>query len=124
VVTKLVSPEPRKGGCHQIAIDSKEADPLETIKVVSEFSDVFPKDLPSIPPERKVEFAIELLPGTAPIFKKAYRVSGSELVELKKQIDELSEKGYIRPSTSPWAALSCSWRRRMALGGCALITEL
>jgi hypothetical protein len=48
--------------------------------------------------------AIELLPGTAPIFKRAYRISGPELVELKKQIDELLEKGYIRPSTSPWAA--------------------
>jgi hypothetical protein len=70
VVTKLVSPEPRKGGCHQIAIDSKEADPLETIKVVSEFSDVFPKDLPGMPPKLKVEFVIELLPGTAPFLKE------------------------------------------------------
>jgi hypothetical protein len=104
VVAELVSPEPRKGGCHHMAIDSKEADPLETIKVVSKFPDVFPEDLPGMSPERKVEFAIELLPGTAPISKRAYRVSGPELVELKKQIDELSEKGYIRPSTSPWAA--------------------
>jgi hypothetical protein len=103
VVTELVSPEPRKGGCHQMVIDSKEADPLKTIKVVSEFLNVFPKDLPGMPPKQKVEFAIELLPGTAPIFKRAYRVSRPELVELKKQIDELSEKGYIRPSTSPWA---------------------
>jgi hypothetical protein len=103
VVAELVSPEPRKGGCHQMAIDSKETDSLETIKVVSEFPDVFPKDLPGIPPERKVEFAIELLPGTAPISKRAYKVFGPELVELKNQIDELSEKGYIRPSTSPWA---------------------
>jgi hypothetical protein len=104
VVTKLVSPEPRKGGCHQIDIDSKEVDPLEAIEVVSEFPDVFPKDLPGMPPERKVEFAIELIPGTAPISKRAYRVSRLELVELKKQIDELSEKGYIRSSTSPWTA--------------------
>jgi hypothetical protein len=103
VVTELVSPEPRKGGHHQMAIDSKEADPLETIKVVSEFLDVFPKDLPGMPPERKVEFAIELISGTTHISKRAYRVSGLELVELKKQIDELSEKGYIRPSTSHWA---------------------
>jgi hypothetical protein len=87
-----------------MAVDSREADPLEIIKVVSEFPDVFPRDLPGMPPKRKVEFAIELLPGTAPIFKRTYRVSRLELVELKKQIDELSEKGYIRPSTSPWAA--------------------
>jgi hypothetical protein len=88
-----------------MVIDSKEANPLETIKVVSEFPNVFPKDLLGMPPERKVEFAIELIPETAPISKRAYRVSGPELVELKKQIDELSEKGYIRPSTSPWVAL-------------------
>jgi hypothetical protein len=54
-----------------------------------------------MPPERKVEFPIELIPGTNPISKRAYRVSEPELVELKKQIDELLEKGYIRPSTSP-----------------------
>jgi hypothetical protein len=54
-----------------MAIYSKEADPLETMKVVLEFPDVFPKDLPGMPPERKVEFAIELLPSTAPISKRA-----------------------------------------------------
>jgi hypothetical protein len=104
LVTELVSTELRKGGCHQMAIDSKEANPLEAIKVMSEFPDVFPKDLPGMPPERKVEFTIELIPGTVPIYKRAYMVSGPDLVELKKQIDELSERGYIRPSTSPWAA--------------------
>jgi hypothetical protein len=104
MVAKLVSPEPRKGGCHQMTIDSKETDSLEIIKVVSEFLDVFPKDLPSMPHKRKVEFAMELLPGTAPISKRPYRVSRPKLVELKKQIDELSEKGYIRPRTSPWSA--------------------
>jgi hypothetical protein len=101
VVTELVPPEPRKGSCYQMAVDSKEPDSLEIIKVVSEFPDVFPEDLPGMPPERKVEFAIELLSGTAPISKRAYRVSGPELVELKKQIDVLSEKVYIRPSTLP-----------------------
>jgi hypothetical protein len=104
VVTELVLPEPRKGSCHQMAIDSKEPNSLEIIKVVFEFPDVFPKDLPGMPPERKVEFAIELLLGTASISKRAYRVSRLELVELKKQINELAEKCYIRPSTSPWAA--------------------
>jgi hypothetical protein len=103
VVTELVSPEPKKGGRHQMDINSTEIDPLEAIKVVSEFPDVFPKDLPGMPPERKVEFAIELIPDTAPISKRAYRVSRPKLVEIKKQIDELLEKGYITPSTSPWA---------------------
>jgi hypothetical protein len=70
VVAELVSPDPRKGGCHQMAIDSSEVDPLETIKVVSEFPDVFPKDLPGMPPERKVEFAIKLLLITAPFLKE------------------------------------------------------
>jgi hypothetical protein len=70
VVAELISPEPRKGGCHQMAIDSKEPDSLEIIKVVSEFPDVFPKNLPGMPPERKVEFVIELLPGTAPFLKE------------------------------------------------------
>jgi hypothetical protein len=77
-----------------------------------------------MPPERKVEFAIELIPGTSPISKRAYRVSGPVLVELKKQIDELLEKGYIRPSTSPWAAQCYLWRIRMVRRGCASITEL
>jgi hypothetical protein len=76
VVTKLVSPKSRKEGCHQMTIVSKEADPLEAIKVVSEFPEVFPKDLQGMPPEWKVEFAIELIPDTAPISKRAYRVSG------------------------------------------------
>jgi hypothetical protein len=70
VETELVSPKPKKGGCHHMTIDSKEVDTIEAIKVVSEFLDVFPKDLPGMPPERKVEFAIELIPGTAPISKE------------------------------------------------------
>jgi hypothetical protein len=87
-----------------LSVDDKETNLIEDIRIVLEFLDVFPEELRVMPPERKVEFAIELIPGTAPISKRAYRVSGPELVELKKQIDELLEKGYIRPSTSPWAA--------------------
>jgi hypothetical protein len=104
VVTKLYLPELEEGACHHLSIDDKESNPIEAIRIVSEFSDVFPEESPGIPPERKVEFAIEPIPGTAPISKRAYRVSRPELVELKKQIDELLEKGYIRPSTSPWVA--------------------
>jgi hypothetical protein len=95
---------PRKGSYHQVTAHIEEIKPSEAINVVLEFLDVFPKELLGMPPKRKVEFAIELIPGTAHISKRAYRVFGPELVELKKQIDELLEKGYIRPSTSPWAA--------------------
>jgi hypothetical protein len=84
VVTELVPPRPKKGSCYQMAVDSSEADPIEIIKVVSEFPDVFPKDLPGMPPERKVEFAIELLPGTAPIFKRAYRVTQRKTIRMCK----------------------------------------
>jgi hypothetical protein len=84
VLAELVLSGPRKGSCHQITAHREEVNPLEAIKVVSKFSDVFPEDLPGMPPERKVEFVIELIPGTTPISKRAYRVSGLELVELKK----------------------------------------
>jgi hypothetical protein len=104
VLVELVLSRPRKGSCHQVTAHIEEIKPSEAISVVSDFPDVFPEELLGMPPERKVEFAIELIPGTAPISKRAYRVSGPELVELRKQIDELLEKGYIRPSTSPWAA--------------------
>jgi hypothetical protein len=104
VLVELVLSGPRKGSCHQVTAHVGEIKPSEAINVVLDFPDVFPRELPGMPPKRKVEFAIELIPGTAPISKRAYRVSDPELVELKKQIDELLEKGYIRPSTLPWAA--------------------
>ena len=75
---------------------------LADIPVVFEYSDVFPDDLPGMPPDRKVEFAIELQPGTAQISRRPYQMPPNELTELKKQLQELLDKGYIRPSTSPW----------------------
>jgi hypothetical protein len=74
------------------------------ICVVREFSDVFLEELPRMPPDREVEFVIDLLPGIAPISKRPYRMSVEELKELKKQLTELQEAGYIRPSSSPWGA--------------------
>jgi hypothetical protein len=65
VVTKLYLPELEEGAYHHLSIDDKESNPIEAIRTVSEFPDVFPKELPSMPPERKVEFTIELIPGTA-----------------------------------------------------------
>jgi hypothetical protein len=81
-----------------------EAIILETqdIPVVCEFPDVFPEDLPGFPPERDVEFVIELKPGTAPISRRSYRMPPNELAELKIQLQYLLEKGFIRPSSSPW----------------------
>jgi hypothetical protein len=76
----------------------------ESISVVEEFMDVFPEELPGMPPEREVEFYIDLIPGTAPIAKRPYRMAPTELAELKLQIAELQQKGYIHPSSSPWGA--------------------
>jgi hypothetical protein len=75
---------------------------LEDIHVIREFLDVFPNDLPGMPPERAIEFKIELQPGIAPISKAPYKMSPVELKELKIQLQGLLDKGYIRPSIPPW----------------------
>jgi hypothetical protein len=72
--------------------------------VVCEYTDVFPDELPGLPPYKDVEFLIELQPGTAPISKRSYRMPPKELAELMKQRQELLDKGYIRPSSSPWGS--------------------
>jgi hypothetical protein len=75
---------------------------LEDIHVVREFPDVFPDDLPGMPPKRAIEFKIELQPGTAPRAKVPYKMSPVEMKELKIQLQGLLDKGYTHPSTSPW----------------------
>jgi hypothetical protein len=75
---------------------------LEDIHVVCEFPDVFPDDLPGMPPESAIEFKIELQPGIAPISKAPYKMSREELAELKIQLKDLLDKSFIRPSSSPW----------------------
>jgi hypothetical protein len=74
----------------------------EDIHVVREFLDMFPNDLPGLPPERAIKIKIELQPSTAPIAKAPYKMSSVEMKELKIQLQGLLDKGYIRPSTSPW----------------------
>jgi hypothetical protein len=76
--------------------------PLKKIPVVCEYVYVFPDELPGMPPDRDIEFAIELQPGMAPISKRPYRMPPAELAELKKQLQELLDKGFICPGTSPW----------------------
>jgi hypothetical protein len=75
---------------------------LKKIPVVCEYADVFPDELPGMPPDRDIDFAIELQPGTTPISKRPYRMAPAELAELKKQLQELLDKGFILASTSPW----------------------
>jgi hypothetical protein len=75
---------------------------LEEIPVVCDYPDVFPDYLPGMPPDRDIEFVIELQPGTTPISKRAYRIPPKKLAELKTQLQKLLNKGFIRPSSSPW----------------------
>ena len=76
---------------------------LEDVPVVRDFPDVFPEELPGVPPDKDVEFVIDLIPGTVPISRRPYKMAPLELAELKKQLDESLKKGFIRPSSSPWA---------------------
>ena len=85
-----------------IAAHAKASPNLASIPMVCEFPDVFPEDLPGLPPHRDVEFSIELEPGTAPISRHPYHMAPKELAEMKKQLEELLEKGFIHPSSSPW----------------------
>nr|GFC06476.1 putative reverse transcriptase domain-containing protein [Tanacetum cinerariifolium] len=78
---------------------------LEDVPVICKFPDVFPEDLPGLPPPRQVEFEIELVPEAAPVAHATYRLEPSKMKELAKQLQELSDKGFIRPSSSSWGAL-------------------
>nr|GFB23549.1 hypothetical protein [Tanacetum cinerariifolium] len=77
---------------------------VEDVPVIRDFPKVFPEDLLGLPPPRQVEFRIVLIPGTTPVARAPYRLAPSELKELSEQLKELSEKGFIRPSSSPWGA--------------------
>ncbi|GJW38521.1 putative reverse transcriptase domain-containing protein, partial [Tanacetum coccineum] len=77
---------------------------IEDVPVVRDFLEVFPKDLPGLPLTRQVEFHIELIPGAAPVARAPYRLAPAEMKELAEQLKELSDKGFIRPSSSPWGA--------------------
>jgi hypothetical protein len=92
---------PRQDSTQSCAFAMMEL-PLKKILVICEYADVFPDELSGMPPDQDIEFAIELQPGMTPISKRPYRMPPTELVELKKQLQELLDKGFIRPSTSPW----------------------
>ncbi|GJW05930.1 putative reverse transcriptase domain-containing protein [Tanacetum coccineum] len=83
------------------AEDKSEERRLEDVPIVREFSEVFPEDLPGLPPARQVEFQIDLVPGAAPVARAPYRLAPAEMQELSTQLQELSDRGFIRPSSSP-----------------------
>ncbi|GJR55501.1 putative reverse transcriptase domain-containing protein [Tanacetum coccineum] len=84
--------------------DKSKEKRLEDVQIVQYFPEVFPEDLPGLPPTRQVEFQIDLVPGAAPVARAPYRLAPSEMKELSEQLKELSDKGFIRPSSSPWGA--------------------
>ncbi|CAH9086750.1 unnamed protein product, partial [Cuscuta epithymum] len=95
-------------GCHAylayVVDKTKEGTNIDDVRVVCKYPDVFPKDLPGLPPDREIEFVIEVEPGTKPISIPPYRMAPAELNELKTQLQELLDNGFIRPSHSPWGA--------------------
>ena len=97
-----------KKGCYaflaHVTEKKTEEKRLEDVPTVRDFPDVFPEDLPGLPPTRQVEFQIDLVPGAAPVARAPYRLAPSELKELSDQLQELLDKGFIRPSSSPWGA--------------------
>jgi hypothetical protein len=82
-----------------------DARTIEEVPIVQEYPDVFSKELPKIPLDRDIEFIIDLIPRTAPIAKRPYRMAPIELAKLKEQLRELQQKGYIRLSSLQWGAL-------------------
>jgi hypothetical protein len=93
-----------KGVANHAKVNQLDASEGPKVPMVSEFPNVFPEELLGMPPNRGIEFVIELMPSTAPIYKSPYRMATPELVELKEHIRELLEKGFIHPISSPWGA--------------------
>jgi hypothetical protein len=97
----LIEPQSPKTAAMLCNMSGKE---IEEISVVCEFLDVFLEELTELPPNRDVEFVIELMQGAGPVAKSSYRMSSDELDELKKQLKKLLEQGFVRPSASPWGS--------------------
>jgi hypothetical protein len=93
-----------KAASSRVVLNQLVAASTMDVRTVSEFPDVFLEELPGMPPDREIEFVIELVPSTAPIFKRPYRMAANQLAELEEQLQELLDKGYIHPSASPLGA--------------------
>jgi hypothetical protein len=101
VVENLVTD---KAASNRVVLNQLDAASTMDVRTVSEFPDVFLEELPGMPPDREIKFVIELVPSTDPIFMRPYRMAANQLAELKEQLQELLDKGYINPSASPWGA--------------------
>jgi hypothetical protein len=93
-----------KAASNRMVLNQLDAASTMDIRTIYEFPYVFLEELPGMPPDHEIEFVIELVPGTAPIFKRPYRMDVNQLAKLKEQLQELLDKGYILPSASPWGA--------------------
>ena len=106
IINSMTASKMLRKGCQgylAFVVDRRqEGTQLEDIPIVKEFPDVFPDDISGLPPDREVEFTIDLIPGTEPISIPLYRMFPAELRELKARLEELLSKGFIRPSISPW----------------------
>jgi len=109
-VVHLTNPDGVQVICHTRGsgsdpmVFSREAKTLQEVQVVGEYPDVFPEELPGMPPDRDIEFDIDLISRNSPITKRPYRMASSELTKLKKHLGELQQSGFIRLSSSPWGA--------------------
>ena len=110
------------GWLASLTLEDEERSYLDLPRVVCKYVDVFPDELPRLPPRRVVDFGIELHPGTFPISMTLHRMAPVELQELRVQLQELLNKGFIRPSTSPWGAPVLLRKRRTRTFDCALTT--
>nr|GEV44310.1 putative reverse transcriptase domain-containing protein [Tanacetum cinerariifolium] len=106
------------------AKDKSEGKRLKDVPIVRDFPEVFPEDLSGIPPARQVEFQIDLVQGVAPVARAPYRLEPFKMKELAEQLQELSDKGFIRPSSSHWRAPSCSSKKDGSFQMCIDYHEL
>ena len=108
IISVMTARKMVKNGCEAYlayVFDSKEKTrELTNIPIVREFTDMFPNELPGLPPDREVEVSIDVLPGATPVAQPPYRMAPAELAELKIQLQEILDKGFIRPSNFPWGA--------------------
>ncbi|GKA68493.1 reverse transcriptase domain-containing protein [Tanacetum coccineum] len=115
-----------KKGCYtflaHITKKKSEEKRLDDVPIIRDFPIVFPEDLLGLPPPRQVEFQIELVLGATPVAQAPYRLAPSEMQELSNQLQELTDKGFIRPSSSPWGAPILFVKKRTDVSGCASTT--